>query len=146
MNYGFTHAQFKEYIDSVTVGGTNVAVDYKDKKVPFIPQHTLAAYADYRVDVGETGLRALTFGANVTAQGKTYWDNDNLYEQKLYAMLGAHVDADFGAVKVSLWGRNLTSTKYNTFVVDSHLPPGTLSYYANQGQPLQVGLDVRLHF
>ena len=146
VNYGYTHAQFKEYVDSVEVGRANVAVDYKDKKVPFIPQHTVSATADYRFDMGQTGLRAIVLGANVTAQGKTYWDNDNLYAQKFYAVLGAHADADFGLLKLSLWGRNLTDTKFNTFVVDSHLPPGTVSYYANRGLPLQVGVDVRLHF
>lgn len=144
LNYGYTHAAFKEYVDSTTVGGQTVAVDYKDKRVPFIPEHTLAAYADYRVDMGQT-LRSLTFGANVTAQGKTYWDEANSLSQKLYAVLGAHVDADFGMLKVSLWGRNLTDTKYNTFVVDSPMA-GTTNYYANQGLPLQFGIDLRLHF
>ena len=144
LNYGYTHAVFKEYVDSTTVDGKNVALDYKDNRVPFIPEHTFAAYADYRVDMGST-LRALTFGANLTAQGKTYWDEANKYEQKLYAVLGAHADADFGRLVVSLWGRNLTDTNYNTFVVDSPMA-GTLNHYANRGLPLQVGIDVRLHF
>ena len=144
LNYGYTRAVFKEYVDSTTVGGQTVALDYKDKRVPFIPEHTLAAYADYRVDMGQT-LRALTFGANVTAQGKTYWNEANSLSQKLYAVLGAHVDADFGKLNVSLWGRNLTGTKYNTFVVDSPMA-GATNYYANQGLPLQLGLDVRMRF
>lgn len=144
LNYGYTRAVFKEYVDSTTVDGKNVALDYKDNRVPFIPEHTFAAYADYRVDMGST-LRALTFGANLTAQGKTYWDEANKYEQKLYAVLGAHADADFGRLVVSLWGRNLTDTNYNTFVVDSPMA-GTLNHYANRGLPLQVGIDVRLHF
>ena len=144
LNYGYTHAVFKEYVDSTTVGGQTVALDYKDKRVPFIPEHTLAAYADYRVDMGQA-LRALTFGANVTAQGKTYWNEANSLSQKLYAVLGAHVDADFGKLNVSLWGRNLTGTKYNTFVVDSPMA-GATNYYANQGLPLQLGLDVRMRF
>lgn len=144
LNYGYTRAVFKEYVDSTTVDGKNVALDYKDNRVPFIPEHTFAAYADYRVDMGST-LRALTFGANLTAQGKTYWDEANKYEQKLYAVLGAHADADFGRLVVSLWGRNLTDTNYNTFVVDSPMA-GTLNHYANRGLPLQAGIDVRLHF
>ena len=144
LNYGYTRAVFKEYVDSTTVGGQTVALDYKDKRVPFIPEHTFAAYADYRIDMGQL-LRALTIGANLTAQGKTYWDEANTYSQKLYAVLGAHTDADFGALVVSLWGRNLTDTNYNTFVVESPMA-GTTNYYAHRGNPLQVGIDLRLHF
>ena len=69
----------------------------------------------------------------------------NTYAQNLYAVLGAHVDADFGHFVVSLWGRNLTDTNYNTFVVDSPMA-GTLNHYAQRGNPLQLGVDLRLHF
>ena len=144
LNYGYTRAVFKEYVDSTTVDGQTVALDYKDKRVPFIPEHTFAATADYRIDFGSL-LRSLTLGANLTAQGKTYWDEANTYEQKLYAVLGAHADADFGHLVVSLWGRNLTDTNYNTFATPSSMA-GTLNYYAHRGNPLQVGVDVRLHF
>ena len=144
INYGYTHAQFKEYVDSTTIDGLTVALDYKDKRVPFIPEHTLSAYADYRVDMG-TMLRSLTFGANISAQGKIYWDESNVHSQNFYALLGAHVDADFGLLTVSLWGRNLTDTRYNSFVVDSSMA-GTTNYYANQGMPLQIGIDLRMHF
>lgn len=144
LNYGYTRAVFKEYTDSITGQNGTEAVSYKDKRVPFVPEHTFSARADYRIDFQGT-LRSLTLGANVSAQGKTYWDNDNLYSQKLYALLGAHADADFGTVSVSLWGRNLTGTKYNTFATDSPMAGKTL-YFAQLGNPLQVGLDLRLHF
>lgn len=47
-------------------------LDYKGKYVPYVPQHTMAAMADYRL------TDWLTLGANVNAQGKTYWDNEYL--------------------------------------------------------------------
>ena len=144
INYGYTRAVFKEYTDSVSGQNGMEAVSYKDKRVPFVPEHTLAANADYRIDFSGT-LKSITLGANVSMRGKTYWDNDNLYSQKLYTLLGAHADADFGVVAVSLWGRNLTGAKYNTFATDSRMAGETL-YFAQQGNPLQVGLDVRLHF
>ena len=145
LNYGYTHAAFKEYTDSITgESGQLEEVSYNKKRVPFVPEHTVAAHADYRIDFGGT-LKSLTFGANVSMRGKTYWDNANLYAQDLYAVLGAHADADFGLVSVSLWGRNLTDTKYNTFATDSPMA-GTLKYFAQQGNPVQVGLDLRLHF
>ena len=124
--YGFTNAKFDEY-DT-----------YEDNYVPFVPQHTFSAMADYHVG-------SLTIGANVSGQGKTWWDEANTYNQKFYALLGAHADYDFGPVVVSLWGRNLTDTKYNTFAVASSAAGGQ-RYFAQRANPLQVGLDVRLHF
>ena len=138
VNYGYTHAAFKEYVDSIEVDGANVALDYKDNYVPFVPQHTFSAMTDYN-------FGRLTIGANVSGQGKTWWDEANTYSQKFYAVLGAHVDYDFGPVVVSLWGRNLTDTKYNTFAVQSSAT-GTTNCFAQRANPLQVGFDVNIHF
>ncbi|MBR1547527.1 MAG: TonB-dependent receptor [Prevotella sp.] len=143
--YGYTHAVFKDYTDSTTVDGEQVAIDYKDKRVPFVPEHTLSARADYRLDMGQGLLRSLTFGANITAQGKTWWDEENTYGQKLYTVLGAHIDADLSPVVVSLWARNLANTNYNTFAIKSSFG-GETSYFAQRGNPFQAGVDVRIHF
>lgn len=135
MNYGYTRAKFDKYVD----GEGEDAVDYKGKYIPYVPQHTMAAMADYRL------TDWLTLGANVNAQGKTYWDNANTYSQKLYAVLGAHIDLNFNAFNVSFWGRNLTDTNYNTFAVDNSAT-GTKEYFAQRGNPFQCGVDVRFHF
>ena len=75
LSYGFTSAQFDEYKDSIAGVGT---VNYKDKRVPFVPQHTLGANADYRIDVDPAALldpsnrfhlRSVTVGLNLSAQG-----------------------------------------------------------------------------
>lgn len=135
MSYGYTRSKFDKYVD----GEGEDAVDYKGKYVPYVPQHTMAAMADYRL------TDWLALGANVNAQGKTYWDNANTYSQKLYAVLGAHVDLNFKAFNVSFWGRNLTDTNYNTFAVDNSAT-GTKEYFAQRGNPFQCGVDVRFHF
>lgn len=135
MSYGYTRSRFDKYVD----GEGEDAVDYKGKYVPYVPQHTMAAMADYRL------TDWLTLGANVNAQGKTYWDNANTYSQKLYAVLGAHVDLNFNAFNVCFWGRNLTDTNYNTFAVDNSAT-GTKEYFAQRGNPFQCGVDVRFHF
>ncbi len=145
VSYGYTHVKFKDYIDSVRVGSDVQSIDYSKKYVPFVPQHTLAASADYRFDMGGATLRSLTVGLNVHAQGKTYWDAANSYGQKFYAVLGAHIDADLSPVVISLWGRNLTNTNYNTFAVDSSFG-GETQYFAQRGNPVQLGMDVKVHF
>ena len=143
-SYGYTRAVFKDYVDSVTVEGQLTAIDYKDKRVPFVPEHTLAAHADYRFDLSAGAMKSITIGANLTAQGKTWWDEENTYGQKFYAVLGAHVDADLSPVVVSLWVRNLTNTNYNTFAVRSSMA-GDTSCFAQRGNPFQMGVNVEIH-
>ena len=121
--YGYTHCQL---------------LDYEDNQVPFIPTHTFSAMTDYRIG-------KFTFGLNVAGNGPTYWDVDNEYRQKLYATLGAHAMVDFGCIKLNVWGRNLTDTKYNTMLVNSSID-GTNRSFAQQGNPLQIGADLIMHF
>ena len=145
LNYGLTHAAFKDYTDSVKVNGQYVVCDYKGKRVPFVPMHTFSGSADYTFDIACCALKSIVVGANIAAQGRTYWDEANDYSQDFYAVLGAHADADFGLISLSIWGRNLTNTKYNTFAMNSSAT-GTMRYFAQKANPFQIGIDVNLHF
>jgi outer membrane receptor protein involved in Fe transport len=142
VTYAFTNAKFDEY--QHTVGGSTspntdiFAGDYDGYYVPFVPQHTVSAMVDWHIG-------KFTIGVNMNGQGKTWWDEANTYAQKFYAVVGAHADYDFGPVLVSLWGRNLTDTNYNTFAVASSAVGGT-HYFAQKATPIQVGLDVNIHF
>ena len=69
---------FDEYSET---NATGVKINYKDKRVPFVPQHTLSANADYLINVDPAALldptnkfhlRSVTVGLNMVAQGKTY--------------------------------------------------------------------------
>ena len=141
VTYAFTNAKFEEY--QHTVGGSTspntdtFAGDYDGNYVPFVPQHTLSAMVDWHIG-------KFTIGANMNGQGKIWWDEANTYAQKFYAVAGAHADYDFGPVLVSLWGRNLTNTHYNTFAVASSAVNGT-HYFAQKANPIQIGLDVNIH-
>ena len=125
-SYAFTNAKFDEF-DT-----------YEDNYVPFVPQHSFSLMADYHVS-------RFTIGANLMGQGKIWWNEANTFSQKFYAVLGAHADYDFGPVVVSLWGRNLTDTKFNTFAIMSSAARGE-HYFAQRANPLQVGMDVAVHF
>ena len=140
VTYAYTSAKFDDYmadtqqIDDVA----NTALRYDDNYVPFVPRHTMSAMADWHIG-------KFTIGANLSGQGKTWWDEENTFAQKFYALLGAHADYDFGPVVVTLWGRNLTNTHYNTFAVSSRAAGG-LRYFAQQANPIQLGMDVNIHF
>ena len=139
--YSMTHANFREYTDSVKVDGTMTEVDYKGNKVPFVPQHMFSGMVDYRFDITSDGLlRSLTLGVNVAGQGKTYWDEANTAAQKFYATMGAHAQLDMGAVSLDLWGRNLTDTRYATFGLAY-----SGGFIGQRGLPLQFGVDMHVH-
>ena len=123
-------------------GGSPAVISYAGNHVPFVPTHTASASLDYRFDFSGA-LRSLTIGANATLTGKTYWDEANSFSQKAYALLGAHVTADFGLLSLNIWGRNLTNTRYNTFALYN---TSTSSHFAQRGAPIQCGFDLRLHF
>ena len=95
--------------------------------------------------MADYNLGKFTVGASLAGQGKTWWDEANTYAQNLYATLGAHADYDLGIATITLWGRNLTDTRYNTFAVESSAAGGT-RYFAQRANPLQVGMDVKIHF
>ncbi|MBQ4483922.1 MAG: TonB-dependent receptor [Prevotella sp.] len=143
--YAFTNAKFDEYDDVILIStGLQTASQivpmrsYKDNFVPFIPRHTMSAMADYHIG-------NFTIGANLAGQGKTWWDEANTFSQKFYATLGAHADYDFGPVIVSLWARNITDTKFNTFAIQSSAAGGT-RYFAQRATPFHAGIDLRMHF
>ena len=145
--YSFTHSTFRQYADSVKADGGegNVLRDYKGNHVPFVPKHTFSVVADYSFLFHNSGVvKSLTLGADVAGNGETYWDVDNEYSQKFYALLGMHVALDFGAIQVNVWGRNLTDTKYNTFLINSSVDRVQRSF-AQRGTPIQVGVDFSLH-
>lgn len=141
LNYGYTHAVFDEYTD----GEGEKTVSYKDKKVPYVPTHTLSAMADYRLAFNSKLLHNMFFGVNVNMQGKTYWDNGNTYSQDIYAVLGGHIAFDFGIMQLNIWGKNLTDTDYNTFAVDN-AATGKREYFAQRGNPFQCGVDLSFRF
>ncbi|MGN0222355.1 MAG: TonB-dependent receptor [Prevotella sp.] len=134
LNYAYTHAVFRDYQSD--------GKDYRNDKVPYVPAHTFSALADYTCGMGDNSrlLKRIVIGVDVAGNGKTYWDIDNRYFQNLYAQLGAHLLLDMGWVRVNLWGRNLTNTKYNTFLVESSVD-GVSNTFAQRGLPIHLGVD-----
>ena len=125
-NYGFTHATFR--------GSGNY--------VPYVPKHTLSATADFRQPLNGTVLRAISLGANLSAAGAIMWDEANTHQQDFYATLGAHLSLEFDRdMSLTLWGKNLSNTDYNTFCFDS-----MNRRYAQRGIPCHFGADFKVKF
>lgn len=136
--YGFAHSTFTRY-DAGTVGG--VANDYKGNYVPFAPRHTLALSADLRHELSQTGfLRAFFGDLSLTGEGSIYWDEANTMKRPFAARLSARLGAELGGIAtLTLWGRNLTANRYESFSFLS-----MSRRYAQWGDPLHFALELDL--
>ena len=132
INYGFTHAAFKDYNDG--------KVDHSGKRVPYAPMHTLFAEASHSIKVGGDANKLLSLAANVRAVGDIYWDEANTLRQPFYALLGASLTWQQKRYSVQLWGRNLTSTQYKTFYFVSIQHP-----FLQRGHGRSIGATLRIN-
>lgn len=134
-NYGYTHATFTDY----DAGG---GVDYTDNYVPFVPQHTVHLNAAYTWQFPAVSwLDEVTLGADYSGAGRIYWTEANNASQDFYSLLGARMAFEMPHCSLQLWGRNLTATKYNTFYFET-----VGRCFEQHGKPLQVGVDLNIHF
>lgn len=148
-SYSFNHAVFRDYTDQERVGSEVQTVDYKGNYVPFVPTHSFSFNADYTLPVRRCDI---VLGADLSGNSRIWWNEQNTCRQGFYMLMGGHADftVPLGAAQskkctVSLWGRNLTNRHYNTFAIES-AASGTSCWFAQRGNPFQMGVDVRLHF
>lgn len=131
LSYGYTHATFTSYND-----GHN---DFKGKRLPYAPAHTMFASVRYRFPLNFAGI---TPAAEVSTRGAgdIFWDDDNTLKQKFYATLGATLSFTHEKGSLSLWGQNLTNTRYNTFYFES-----IGNRFVQHARPWTIGVTVRLN-
>lgn len=133
-SYGYTEATFVKY-------DAGKDEDYSGNYVPFVPRHTMNIGGSYSFHFNNSWAQSLTLGANCSGAGKIYWTEANNASQDFYATLNGYISLKTKAVQIDLWGRNLTDNEYTTFYFET-MGRG----YEQRCKPLQVGVDVRLHF
>ena len=133
-SYGYTKATFVKY-------DAGKEEDYSGNYVPFVPRHTMNIGGSYAFLFNNSWAQSLTLGANVTGAGKIYWTEANNASQDFYTSLNGYISLKTKTVQIDLWGRNLTNNDYTTFYFET-MGRG----YEQRCKPLQVGVDVRLHF
>ena len=145
VNYGYTHAEFKDYITNIKTGDNEKPVedvDYSGNYVPFVPQHTLSLNGQYTWRFGENkALRELTCNLGYAGAGKIYWTEANNVSQSFYGTVNARISALFGNIQVDVWGQNIFDKEYATFYFES-MKRG----FKQKGRPAQVGVDLRWRF
>lgn len=133
-SYGYTEATFVKY-------NAGEGEDYSGNYVPFVPRHTMNIGGSYSFFFNDGWAQSLTLGANCSGAGKIYWTEANNASQDFYATLNGYISLKSKNVQIDLWGRNLTDNEYTTFYFET-----MGSGYEQRCKPLQVGVDVRLHF
>lgn len=130
-SYGYTNAKFTKY--------NNGIADMKGNYLPYAPQHTLFAAANYVLPFSFAGFTPAV-NVNSRAAGKIYWTDDNSQSQNFYATLGASIAFQHQHGSVTLWGENLTNTRYNTFYFES-----IGNRFTQRANPWTVGATLRLN-
>ena len=131
-DYGFTNARFKVYNDGVA--------DYAGKVLPYAPQNTLSVVASYTWRNLSKHLDSISLQANYSGVGRIYWNEANTLSQPFYSLLGAQLIFDMGNTDLTLWGRNLTSTDYDTFYFKS-----VGEEFFSKGSPLHFGVRLNIN-
>ena len=138
-NYGYAHAAFTSYTDSVKVSGVSKQVDYKGKFVPYAPQHTLNLSASYEKVFVNQEIDRLMATIQYNGVGKIYWNEANDVAQNFYSTVNAKLAISKGGFGLELWAKNLFNTDYNAFYF--YTAPSTLF---QKGKPLQMGVTLKM--
>ena len=134
MNLSYCDARFVRYNDG--------KADYKDKHVPYCPQHTLFAQAFYTYNFkgGSDWAQSITLDASLKGTGEIYWNEANTQRQPFYALLGSSITLAGKHYSLQLWGQNLTGTRYNTFYFVS------ISHeFLQRGRSRMLGATLRIN-
>ena len=134
LSYGYCDARFIRYNDG--------KADYRDKHVPYCPQHTLFAQAFYTYNFkGDSDwAQSITLDASLKGTGEIYWNEANTQRQPFYALLGSSITLAGKHYSLQLWGQNLTDTRYNTFYFVS------ISHeFLQRGRSRMLGATLRIN-
>ena len=135
VNYGFTHATFKEYADE------KKKIDYSGNYLPMVPAHTLAVGADYTISNPCSHIDRIMISTNFTGVGRIHWKEDNKVTQPFYGQLNGKVSATKGFATFALWAKNITNTQYTAFYFET----GGKGL-AQRGRPFTIGGSVAITF
>ncbi|MDR0660768.1 MAG: TonB-dependent receptor [Prevotellaceae bacterium] len=139
LSYGYTHATFLKYTDSIRINGGVEPIDYEGKYVPFVPRHILSVRADYTFTFSNTWIDKLTIGAQYQGAGRIYFTEANDAKQNFYSLLNGDVTLEKSGFSLKLWMKNITDADYKLF----YFKGLKNNAFAQKGNPLQPGATLR---
>ncbi|MDR1624668.1 MAG: TonB-dependent receptor [Tannerellaceae bacterium] len=142
VNYGFTHATFRDYVYEVKNDASEIVkTDCKGNHIPYTPRNTLNVGMQYNRFLRNCWFDQFGASLQFSGVGNIYWTELNDVSQKFYGSLNAKVGVRKGIVKLDIWSRNITNTQYATFYFESLKQP-----YIQKGKPFQIGAEISVTF
>lgn len=143
VNYGYTHATFRDYIyeKKNEETGQIEALDCKGHYIPYTPRHTLSAGLQYSRLLRGCWFDQFTLSAQFTGAGQIFWTEKNDLRQPFYGLLNAKAGFRKGIVNLNIWSKNITNTHYSAFYFESFGKP-----FMQLGKPFQIGAEVAVVF
>ena len=132
LNYGYTHAKFKNYRQSDIK-------DYSNHYLPLVPRHTFGGSVNYARSLKRTFFDRYQVGMNFSGNGETYWHEDNKTVQPFYGVLNATASVSKKKWTLGIWAKNLTATEYIAY--QFRTSSGT---FAQEGKPFTIGGSLSL--
>lgn len=129
--YGYTNARFVEFRS-----GND---DFAGKYIPYAPRHTLSAELTYEIPVNRGLLERIVVQAGVKGTGEICWNEANSFTQPFYTLLDASLRFEHKHYALTLWGRNLTDKRYDTFYFLS-----MQNEFVQRGRPRTFGATLTL--
>ena len=132
LSYGYTNARFVEFRSGKS--------DYAGQYVPYAPQHTVAARANYEIEIPTRWLEKIILGVGYKGVGPIYWNEENTLRQDYYSLLDCSVRFAGKHYAVELWGRNLANAQYAVFHFESISHP-----FLQMGRPRTFGVTLSIN-
>ncbi len=132
-SYGYTHAKFTEYNDG--------NYSYNGKFVPYAPQHTAFAQAQYTFYINKKVIDRIVIAADWKGTGEIFWDEANTKRQPFYSLFGASLAIQKKTFTIRAYGKNLSDKVYDTFQFKS-----VGNNFCQTGKPRQIGVSAIYNF
>lgn len=129
--YGYTNAQFTKF-----VSGND---DYRGKRIPYSPEHTLSARATYTIPLSSRWAESVVVSAGYKGAGRIYWDEENSVSQPFYSLIDCSVRLESRHWAVELWMKNVSGTKYDVFYFES-----MGNRFLQRGRPRSFGIKASI--
>lgn len=132
--FGYNEAKFIEYVK-------NENEDYSGNYLPYVPRYSFNLGGNYTVEVNKNWADKIRFHLTYNGFGKHYWKETNDAYQDYYSLLNGRVSFDRKNVTLSVWGKNVLNTAYNSFYFQA-----LGNSYAQIGKPATMGLNLKVAF
>ncbi|MDR2065575.1 MAG: TonB-dependent receptor [Prevotellaceae bacterium] len=137
--YGYTHAKFDVYNDTVNVKGINQPVSYSNNFVPMAPRHTLMLALDFAEYI--TSAVQIRCNLQYYGYGKTYWTEANDAWRGYYGTFNGKITIAQNGYEFSVWSKNILNKKYHSFYFES-----MGNAFVQRAKQFQWGIDVNIRF